>query len=245
MDIIKQERKRSSKYVIAPTESVRQIGESILGELDTATSFMYLFRRFGAPTATNEDEYKILYAYDLKYKDMLFSIHASSRNHVYFNAWMPKKYRSVRVKGYKEFAQNIAKRSLGNGIYYAPYSTPTNLDDFDEETQKGLNNLFNEKGKIFFSESDYLFLCNFEFKNDPLDFNHNTKYFEMMEPFYESLCQEFRDSLSPDELKVYESWESMDDYPALKKQCEQFFTELLRWYYIRDVGINIKGYERE
>jgi hypothetical protein len=67
------------------TGALRNYVEKRLGELDTATSFMYLFLRFGAPNHTNKDEYKILYSYDLRCEDLIFSIHASHHDCVYFN----------------------------------------------------------------------------------------------------------------------------------------------------------------
>ena len=41
------------------TNDFRKMVEEKLGKLNTPESFMYLFRRFGAPTYSNSDEYKI------------------------------------------------------------------------------------------------------------------------------------------------------------------------------------------
>jgi len=238
--IIKQKWPRRG-YANAPTGSIRELGKEILGELDTAISFMYLFRRFGAPTYTTDDEYKILYVYELKYRDMLFSIHASYHEFVYFNALMPKKIRNAHIREYKTKTGKIAAESIKNNICYMPYSTP-----FSKSTPQKLvaknNILYDRKAKEFFSEEDYKFLCNYQLKNGLFE---NRNFYDKIDPFNKMLCKEFRNSLAEEDRLMYERGEHIDDYPELKTQCEDFFNELLRGYYIRDVPINIKGYESE
>lgn len=239
--IIKQPWKRRG-YITAPTNSIREIGKEILGELDTATSFMYLFRRFGVPHQTTSDEYKILYSYDFKYKDMFFSIHASYYEHVYFNAIMPIKEWQLHAKEWKEKTKRLASESLNRGICYMPYNSVfSTFDYFPKGLKMKLFSLMEEKAKEYFSTEDYNFLNGWVHKDGLFE---NKPYYDKVEPFYKSLCKEFRASITKEELALF-SENKIDNYPVLKKQCEDFFRELLRGYYVRDVAINIRGYESD
>lgn len=239
-DIIKYKWKRGNKYADAPINSIRDLGKSILGELDTSTSFMYLFRRFGMPEQTNSDEYKILYCYEFKYKDMLFSVHASYYEHVYFNALMPKHYETERIKEYRKITSKLAKDSLSEGVIYMPYSTPY-FNNFSESIQTKINKLYNDKAKEYFSEDDYKFLCDYKFSDELFA---NTPYHDKIEPFNKELCKIFRAYINEDQLKLFKE-DTISNYPDLEIQCKEFFNELLRGYYVRDVPINIRGYENE
>ncbi len=239
-DIIKYKWRRGDKYGDAPINSIRDLGESILGKLDTAISFMYLFRRFGMPEQTNRDEYKILYCYEFKYKDMLFSVHASYYEHVYFNALMPKHYESERIKEYRKITAKLAKDSLREGVVYMPYSIPY-FNNFSKPIQAKINKLYDDKAKEYFSEEDYQFLCDYKFSDELFA---NTPYYDKIEPFNKELCKIFRAYISGEQLKLFKE-DVISNYPDLESQCKEFFNELLRGYYVRDVPINIRGYENE
>lgn len=239
--IIKQPWRRTG-YINAPTSSIRELGKEILGELDTATSFMYLFRRFGVPSQSTADDYKILYSYDFKYKDMFFSIHASYYEHVYFNAIMPEKEWRAHAKEWKRKVRKLAEESTKMGVCYMPYSSPfTTFDNFPKILRIKISGLIDKKAKEYFSEEDYKFVCEYEHKDG---YFKNQPFYDKINPFYKSLCKEFRASLTKEELDLFTE-DSIDNYPGLHQQCKEFFQELLRGYYVRDVPINIKGYGSE
>ena len=235
--IIKQKWPRRG-YINAPVNSIRELGKEILGELDTATSFMYLFRRFGAPHLTTNDEYKILYVYDLKYKDMFFSIHASYHEFVYFNAIMPKKMWQEHAKEWRNKVKELAVKSIDKGICYMPYSSLFHgYDCFPKRLRMKIFSMIDGKAKEYFNSEDYKFLCEWEFKDGLFE---NKPYYDKIEPFYEDLCKEFRASITQEELQLFEE-DRIQNYPELEQQCREFFNELLRGYYVRDVQINIRG----
>lgn len=239
--IIKLSRKKTfSELAEIPVSSFREIGQTILDKLDTANSFMYLFRRFGTPTFTNSDEYKILYEYRLKYKEIMVAIHASYYEHVYFNAWMPKKYETERVEEYKAHAIQIATESVKKGICYMPY-TSTSVDIFPEELVAEHNKIFDAEARKHFSPEDYDFLDNFQCADNDLE--GFQPYYQKMEPFRRMLCEKFRATLSEEDLQMYNNGWYINHYPDIKQQVEEFFTELLQGLYVRDVAINIRGYE--
>lgn len=239
--IIKLSRKKTfSELAEIPTSSFREIGENILGKLDTATSFMYLFRRFGTPTFTNSDEYKILYEYRLKYKEIMVAVHASYNEFVYFNAWMPKKYETERIEEYHRQVLRIVTESNKNGICYMPY-TVLNPKTFPEHLIEEHNKIYDAEARKYFSPEDYDFLNNFQCAEG--DLVAYQPYYNKIEPFRRMLCEKFRSALSEEELKMYTEGSHINKYPNIKQQVEEFFIELLQGIYVRDVAINIRGYE--
>lgn len=239
--IIKLSRKKTfSESAEIPVSSFREIGQNILGKLDTANSFMYLFRRFGTPTFTNADEYKILYEYRLKYKEIMVGIHASYHEFVYFNAWMPKEYETKRVEEYKAHALKIATESIKKGVCYMPY-VMTQVNILSEELVGEQNKLFDAEARNYFSPEDYDFLANF--KCADYDLEAYRPYHQKIEPFRLMLCEKFRATLSEEDLQMYNNGWHINHYPDIKQQVEEFFTELLQGFYVRDVAINIRGYE--
>lgn len=229
-----------SKLAEVPTSSFREIGERILGKLDTANSFMYLFRRFGTPTYTNTDEYKILYEYRLKYKEIMVGIHASYYEHVYFNAWMPEKYKTERVEEFRKRALRIATESIENGICYMPYACP-NPNILTESLTVENNKIYDAEARKHFSLEDYEFLANFKCAVGDLQAYH--PYYNKIQPFQRMLCDKFRATLSEEDLRMYNEGWHINQFPGIKQQVEEFFTELLQGLYVRDVAINIRGYE--
>lgn len=225
-----------------PTNSFREIGKNILGELDTATSFMYLFRRFGAPTFTNDDEYKILYEYRLQYKEIMVGIHASYYEHVYFNAWMPKIYETARNKEYKEHELKLIKESFEKGIYYMPYAGSLR-SPYPEDMNEEANKLYDTEARKFFSIDEYDFLNNFTLNEN--DFNFNKPFYDGIGKLNTYLCKKFRATLSAEDLQMFNDGWHINNYPEIKKQVEEFFVELLQGRYVRDVQINIRGYESD
>lgn len=239
--IIKLSRKKTfSELAEIPVSSFREIGSTILGKLDTATSFMYLFRRFGTPTFTNSDEYKILYEYRLKYKKIMVAIHASYYEHVYFNAWMPKEYETKRVEEYRSHALQLATESIKNGICYMPY-TMTNSNILTEDLIAEHNKIFDAEARKYFSLEDYDFLDNFHC--DDNDLEGYQPFHKKIAPFMQMLCEKFRATLSEEDLQMYNNGWHINHYPDIKQQVEEFFTELLQGLHVRDVAINIRGYE--
>lgn len=224
------------------TTPFREMGEQILGELDTANSFMYLFRRFGAPLYTNEDEYKILYEYRFRYQDLVVCIHASYHQHVYFGVLVPISYRKDFFNKRVAFQRKLAKETLKKDqIPFFGWSIlDGSIKELLTETElKKLWDLVDAKGKEFFSAEVYKI------------FNEHTgeiskELFDKWEPFDELLKKEFFDSLSEDQKKTLHAWwPELETVPELKAQFTGFFEELKRGFYVRDVAINIRGYESD
>lgn len=111
---------KKGNYNSILTESLRQLVGEQLGELDTATSFMYLYRRFGEPTFNSNDEYKILYDYRFKFEDLLITINASYREFVYFSLHILEKRFTEWSKNRTKFWKQLYKK-YENEIFM-PYS---------------------------------------------------------------------------------------------------------------------------
>jgi hypothetical protein len=224
------------------TEPFRELGKSILGKLDTANSFMYLFRRFESPLYTNKDEYKQLYQYCFEFGDLVISVHASYYEHVYFNVYVPISYRKDFFKKRNAFIQNLVKEQIKKRII--PSVSFTLLDHrlkeyLTESQYKKLWVLIDEKAKAFFSPEDYQIFDNHTG-------SLSDELFKKWRPFDEFIHQEFWKSLSDDQKAQYSAHHpNLASVPELKAQFELFFHELKRGFYIRDVAINILGYESE
>jgi hypothetical protein len=212
-----------------------------LGVLDTATSFMYLFVKFGVPTFSNKDEYKILYDYRFKHEDLIISIHASYRNHVMFSLSIPSKRFNEWRKKRTTFFSNLYKK-YKKEVYMPysilPYARP---DGLSEIQHKNNWKLIDVESELFFSKKDNLYIEQ-QFKSK----NPNKKLFEMLSPFEDKLCSDFRKKLTKSELNELNNFvPKIKDIVGLKKQCFDIINDLKKGVYVRDVAINILGYEGE
>jgi hypothetical protein len=120
-------------------KSMREYVGKKLGKLDAAASFMYLFLRFGVPDITNKDDDEILYLYDFRYDDLIFSIHASSRDRVYFNFNFAKKHVRNFPCGMPEIDDMPEIKAALDGIIedlktgYCVRDVPMNILGYEDE----------------------------------------------------------------------------------------------------------------
>lgn len=230
------------------TTDFRKLVTEKLGKLSTPDSFMYFFRRFGAPNQTNEDDYKILYNYLFEYKDLIISIHASYYEYVYFNLLINKSYLKIFYKERVQLCRKMAKHSHSRNIAYMPYSCIFYPEK--KELTKLQNEqywkIINYEAERYYSKEALAFIEG-QLKSE----NPDHKIFDLLRPFESYLCDKFRKSLPQDDKFWFSGtndrlWLPMlKDVPKIRKQCLGFIQELKRGVYVRDVLINIKGYGSE
>jgi len=227
-------------YTDCLTSAFRNLGESTIGELDTALSFMYLFRRFGVPLYTNKDDFKILYDYRFKHKESYVFIHASSHEHVHFNVLVPKKYTEPFFKARRSYFRRIAKNALEKGICNMPFAVLYWSDDGLTSEQKKINSeIMDREAKVFFSPEDYKLLTSKQEETDS-----KIAFCKMLRPFEEMLHEKFKKCLSPEDAKIlYNNEITLEDVPEIKEQAISFFEDMKRGVYVRDVCFNLIGYE--
>lgn len=233
--------KVKGKYSSMLTTSFRDLASAMIGELDTATSFMYLFRRFGAPTYDYSEDGNLLYKYVLKHEDLIISITASYHKFVYFNLHVPEKRYSECIKYNKEFYQGLY-RKYGHEIFM-PYAVLPWGGTFGLTKSQHTKNwkLINTAHESFFSKEDQVYIEN-QLKTDTPD----PSFFEMLNPFEQKLCQDFRAKLTESELdELNDFMPKIGRITGLAQQCADILNEFRKGVYVRDVAINILGYESE
>ncbi len=227
------------EYSNTLTDSFRELVADQIGKLDTATSFMYLYRRFEEPTLTNKDEYKILYEYIFKHEDIIVTIHASYHEHVMFSLNIPKKRLDEWFEKRTEFFKQLYEKY--SDIPFMPYAQlPFGGDGWLAKEQHEKNwDLINKSSEKFFSkeDSDYI-------EKEIQSQKPNVKVWEMLRPFESKLCKDFRAKLTKEELEEVNSFmPKIENISGLKEQCMFVINELKKGCYVRDVAINILGYE--
>jgi hypothetical protein len=239
MEKIKKIKKFKEYNTSVLLNEFRDLVDSKLGVLDTATSFMYLYRRFGDPNMNCKDDYKILYEYEFNHEDLLFTVHASYHKYVYFSIGVPK----VRLKKWfnnrKKFFRQLYNKYKNN--VFMPYkSLFFQIPLTKNQSQKNWKLFFNEVEKSLSKEE-----CRYiesQLQSEQADI----KVFEMLEPIEEKLYESFKSKLTETECsELYKNIPKLEDIENLKEQCEFVIDEFLKGVYIRDVLINIKGYESE
>jgi hypothetical protein len=239
------------------TESFRELAQKELGELDTATSFMYLYNRFGKPNIDRRAEYKILYEYRFLYKDLFVSIHAGGYNHVIFGLLVRKSVIDPVWEEYIDRLANIGKRLLEQGIIYFPYifprqRFPSKYKEFNRENDKAFRKAWKEywETKTEAERLEYIGLCELREKSEDETERYKLlkKICDKKNIFYSGLAKKFSAALSEEEReKFYGRWSIFDlsNFPEIEKQCKEFLSGLKTASWIRDVPINIRGYESE
>jgi hypothetical protein len=222
------------------TEDFRKLVKEKLGELDTATSFMYLFRRFGVPSFDNKDEYKILYDYRFKYDDIIITIHASYHEFVYFSLHVASFYFSDWNKKRVDFIHRLINENQSSGIAFMPYSDFFSaICEITPMQSKERWKIIDQEAQSYFTKEDYEYIDK-QFSSK----NPESKMFDMLFPFETYLCKKYRDSLSSSDVKELNHFiPTLSDVPELRIKCLSFIRELKKGAYVRDCAINIKGYD--
>ena len=237
--------KLPENYDSSLTESFRELAAREIGELDTASVFMYLFLRFGAPNKTNKDEYKILFSYLLKFEDLIITVSGSYHQHVYFSLFVPKSRYAIVKSNYKRLLNRLYKVTIGKPIPFMPFAslpfkgsmlTPVLSKKQAAETWKKIN-VFYEK---FFPVKQQK-LIEAQLKSE----TEASKALTALQPFAKSLCKKFKKIAGKEDLDKFYSRPVLRDIPKLQKQCERLLDELKKGAFVRDVQVNIRGYESE
>jgi hypothetical protein len=240
------------------TESFRDLAQTELGELDTAASFMYLYNRFGKPNLDHVDEYKILYEYRFLYKDLFVTIRASGHSHVLFGLLVRSSVIKPLQQTRTDYFINIGKRVLDKGIVYYPYlfyenKLPAKYRGFARKNSRAIEKALNEYWKTKtdgeMCELNKLWEIVEKSKDPKTKHEASSKIWDgYRKPFFAGLVDKFIA-----ELSEYEYWQfyggghiyELSNFPEIEKQCKEFLNELKIASWIRDVPINIKGYESE
>lgn len=65
-------------------------------------------------------------------------------------------------------------------------------------------------------------------------------------PFEHKLCEDFRAKLTKEEIEEVNCFvPKIENITGLKEQCMVIINEMKKGVYLRDVSINIRGYESE
>lgn len=237
MDTVKQINKISKKYSNVLLSPFRDYTEKELGKLDTAKSFMYLYLRFGKPKYDNRDEYKIMYEYILQYKDIIVTIHASYYEHVYLNLFFPKSAMKNHLKQYWKKRTNIMLKYAKMDI---PYCMPYYQEEYKytKSHKKKFDIAFDNYAKKYFSKDDYERL-------DRTQGNMSEHDQQLFYDFMVHMYENFIKNLTEEERIFWFSQAQLSDIPEIEKQCAEFIGEMRKGYYVRDVPMNILGYETE
>jgi hypothetical protein len=242
--VFKRLGKVPDNYTSIMTESFRTYAARVLGTLDTARTFMYLFLRFEQPTLTNKDDYKTLFTYILQFEDLIVSIHGSYYEHVYFNLFIPKKRYDIVRKNHKKFINEIYSKTIGTNIPFMPYSvlpwknsqlTPEISTTRAKETWKKINIHYE---KYFSKEQQNKIEAQGAGNTDQV-----TLAFLALRPFEEMLCKKFHKLLSKEQVDRLHSRASITEIPKLDDQCIRLLNEFKKGVFVRDVQLNINGYE--
>ncbi len=228
------------KYNSILTEGLRELVKEQIGQLDTATSFMYLYRRFGEPTFNSDDEYKILYDYRFKHEDILVTIHASYHEFVYFSLHVPQKRFNEWSRKRNVFWKELYKKYKDTP--FMPYSMLPwggKTQGLTKAQHKKNWKLLDKASETFFSKEEGIFIEEQLKSKEP-----DHKAYEMLRPFESKLCKDFRAKLTKEELDEVNGFvPNIDGIKGLKEQCMYIVNEVKKGVYLRDVTINILGYE--
>ena len=230
------------------TNDFRNLAEKKLGQLDTATSFMYLFRRFGAPRQDNSDDHKILYSYMFEFEDIVIKIHASYHEHVYFNFFIPDHcFSKIREESIK-FSEKPLTESVDKNYVFMPYPSlfmSNSVIVNKKLLDKNIALLENEMRNYYPDEKKYKFIVK-QINGSKKSNNDKSAMFELLEQFEKYLNKKFNKSLSKEELKQIKKYNmipKLKDFPPIRKQALEIIREFKKGVYVRDVCINIRGYE--
>jgi hypothetical protein len=217
------------------TNAMREYVKEKLGKLDTATSFMYLFLRFGAPDYTTDDEPKVLYSYSwLRCDDLIFSIHASYHEFVYFSFCFPVEHGQGWWEQRQKTLKRILRESVKRGIPIQDFWHQKLLTKKDREKN---GRIFNEYAKKHLPEGAYERLCEPCEKWSEAD---TKSYCDLQDTVHE----DFLKSLKSNDREEFSKYEiTLEDMPNVKAMLDKMIVELRTGYWVRDVPINILGYE--
>lgn len=232
---------KAGKYNARLTENFRELISKEIGTLDTATSFMYLYRRFGTPTYNNTDDYKILYDYRFEHEDLRITVHASYNEFVYFSLMVPQKRFQPWVDDRKLFLRKLYKKNPN--IPFMPFASLPfgGTAGFAPEENKKNWEVIETAAKEYFSKNDFADIISSLGSHD-----NASKAFEMLRPFEKKMRDDFHSNLTAEEReKLNKPFPEINDIAALEVQCMLIIAELLKGCYVRDVAINIRGYESE
>jgi hypothetical protein len=240
------------------TASFRELAERELGELDTATSFMYLYNRFGRPDADHRDDYKILYDYILLYKDIGVTIHSSGHSNTYFNLFVSSSVTGPFKKALRKDLIGTGYRLLEQGIVFRPSfffrieEVGEGHEEFCRKNKEALQKAWNEymRARTAEEKREFRRLRKASEKTEncqiltEIELKISRDY---KDPFFESLVNKFKAALTEEERDRFYSDPpgNLSDFPEIEKQCKEFLDGLKTASYIRDIPINIKGYESE
>lgn len=221
------------------TNEIRDYISANLGELEVATTFMYLYRRFGEPTFNNQDDYKILFAYHFMFGEVWISIHGSYHNHIYFNVHIPKQWTDEFWTKRKVWLNSLFDKYKDIAPIISPPYLPFEKQGYSKKNIKELLKRMNKEAKDYLTESELKIIS-----DAPKDRTHEelqnvvkTKLFDyLIDKFYKNMTKE-------DEIICNKFIPTISDIPNLKEQIDYIIKELKRGFYIRDVRINILGYE--
>ena len=133
----------------------REIAQKTWGDLKVADSFLYLYRKFGAPCADTNDEYKISYEYTFWYKGLYFILCGTTPEFVLLDCYMPNKYFLLQRARYRKEVRELFDRATKEDILVYPWASAHDIiPSLTKQQQEKAMKMFIEELKSFLGEED-------------------------------------------------------------------------------------------
>lgn len=243
--IVKTKKRCPKTFVSA--FGVREIAQSVWGDLKVADSFLYLYRKFGVPCYNTNDEYKISYEYTFLYKGLYFVICGTTPNFVYLNCSMPKKYFKLQRSRYRKDVRSVFEKALKDNVLCWPWACGFSQisDSLTKNQLKAYNSKFDEEAQGYFSEEDYNWLSSI--KKEVLSGKDAERCRGLMDGFYRQIQGKFKKWAGNNKAIKTLFWSHPDlrYLPEVEQIVKDFCNEMLKVEPIRDCDINIQGWKNQ
>lgn len=221
----------------------REIAQKMWGDLKVADSFLYLYRKFGAPCADTNDEYKISYEYSFWYKGLYFILCGTTPEFVYLDCYMPNKYFHLQRARYRKEVRELFDRATKEDILVYPWASPDDvIPSLTKRQQKVAMKIFLEELESSLGEENSKFIRGVTEESSEED---KEKSFELHQILWIYLAEKFWKWAGNDET-IYRMFKGEPDLhylPEVEKIVKDFCRQMLKTMPIRDCDINIQGWK--
>lgn len=241
-EIVKTRAKLPKTYGIA--WGCRDIAKKIWGDLKVADSFLYLYRRFGTPCADTNEEYKISYEYNFKYRELYFIICATTPEFVYLDCYYPAKYGKLQQERFGKEASKIFDKASADGILLFPYKTPDCTWEYLTKKQRvRYNTILDNEAVTLFGKETFTELETWV-RDRSVD-DENEKYLGLFSCLYDHLFEKFWAWAAEDKdiFSLYRTGPDLRFLPEVEEIIREFCHDMLTTKPIRDCDINIRGWQ--
>lgn len=223
--------------------AAREVAKKIWGDLKVAESFLYLYSRFGTPTYDTNDEYKISYEYNFKYKGLCFSLCGTTPDFVYLDCYMPNKYFLLQRARYRKDVRELFDRAVKDSILVYPWASNDDvMPSLTKHQQKLAMKIFLEELVGYLGGENSRFMENVTEESSQED---KKRAFELHQKLWNYLAEKFWKWAEGDK-KIYRMFKGSPDLhylPEVEIIVKDFCRQMLHPMPIRDCNINIRGWQ--